>query len=105
MTFGAATGLTKRLAAVASYKGVILDFTDVTHIDDSAALALETIVNRATEADQTVILTGLRRPVVRSFIRYGMLHFLKRCARFHRRLDAIEHACKLFANDQPEPED
>jgi len=105
MTFGAAAGLTKRLAAVASYKGVILDFTDVPHVDDSAALALETIVDRATEADQTVILTGLRRPVVRSFIRYGMLHFLKRCARFHRRLDAIEHACKLFANDQPEPED
>ena len=104
MTFGAATGLTRRLATVASYRGVILDFTDVPHIDDSAALALETIIDRAAEADQTVILTGLRRPVVRSFIRYGMLHSLKRCTRIPRRLDAIEHACKLFADNEPKME-
>lgn len=77
-------------ATVVSDKGVILDFTDVPHVDDSAALALETIIDRAAEADQTVILTGLRRPVVRSFIRYGMLHSLKRCTRIQGRLDAIE---------------
>ncbi len=105
MTFGAATGLTKRLATVASYRGVILDFTDVPHIDDSAALALEMIIDRAAEADQMVILTGLRRPVVRSFIRYGMLHSLKRCTRIPRRLDAIEHARALFADEAPETED
>jgi len=105
MTFGAATGLTKRLATVASYKGMILDFTDVPHIDDSAALALETIIDRAAEADQTVILTGLRRTVVRSFIRYGMLQSLKRCTRIPRRLYAIEHACALFANNETETED
>ena len=105
MTFGAATGLTKRLATVTRYRGVILDFTDVPHIDDSAALALETIIDRAAEEDQTVILTGLRRPVVRSFIRYGMLHSLKRCTRIQKRLDAIEHACALFADDELETED
>lgn len=105
MTFGAATGLTRRLATVASYRGVILDFTDVPHIDDSAALALETIIDRAAEADQTVILTGLRRPVVRSLIRYGMLHSLKRCTRIRRRLDAIEYACTLFATEEPATED
>ena len=105
MTFGAATGLTKRLATVTRYRGVILDFTDVPHIDDSAALALETIIDRASEGDQTVILTGLRQPVVRSLIRYGMLHSLKRCTRIPKRLDAIEYACALFAQDEPEPED
>ena len=36
MTFGAANGLTRRLANIAAHRVVILDFTDVPHIDDSA---------------------------------------------------------------------
>ena len=96
MTFGAANGLTKRLSKIADYRGVILDFTDVPHVDDSAAMALESIIERAAEADEIVILAGLRRVVIRSFIRYGMLGSLKRCVRFRRRLDALRYACEQF---------
>lgn len=96
MTFGAANGLTRRLAPISDYKGVILDFTDVPHIDDSAAMALESIIERAAEADELVILTGLRRTVVRSFIRYGMQSSLRRCVRFRLRLDALHYACERF---------
>jgi len=102
MTFGAANGLTKRLATIADYRGVILDFTDVPHVDDSAAMALESIIARAAEADEIVILTGLRRAVVRSFIRYGMLGSLKRCVRFRRRLDALRFASEQFKKTPPE---
>ena len=101
MTFGAANGLTKRLAKIADYRGVILDFTDVPHVDDSAAMALESIIERAAEEDEIVILTGLRRAVIRSFIRYGMLGSLKRCIRFRRRLDALRFACEQF-KEKPE---
>jgi SulP family sulfate permease len=101
MTFGAANGLTKKLAGIADYRGVILDFTDVPHVDDSAAMALESIIDRAAEADEIVILTGLRRPVIRSFIRYGMLGSLKRCIRFRQRLDALKYACEQLSQ-QPE---
>ncbi len=93
MTFGAANGLTRRLAATRDYEGVILDFSDVPHVDDSAALALGSIIDRAIDADAFVILTGLRRTVVRSFIRYGMTSALRRCLRFRRRLDALRYAC------------
>ncbi len=44
MTFGAANGLTRRLANIASHEIVILDFTDVPHIDDSAAIARESVI-------------------------------------------------------------
>jgi SulP family sulfate permease len=101
MTFGAANGLTKRLADVSDYRLVVLDFADVPHIDDSAAMALESIIDRAAEGDQPVILSGLRRPVVRAFIRFGMLRSIKRCIRFRRRLDALNHASEIFK----EPED
>jgi len=102
MTFGAANGLTKRLAPIANYRGVILDFTDVPHVDDSAAMALESIIARAAEADAIVILTGLRRVVIRSFIRYGMLGAVKRCVRFRRRLDALHYACEQFKEQTEE---
>lgn len=93
MTFGAANGLTRRLAGIAKYRGVILDFTDVPHVDDSAAMALESIIERATQADEFVILTGMRRTVLRAFVRYGMRQPLKRCLRFRRRLDGLRYAC------------
>jgi SulP family sulfate permease len=96
MTFGAANGLTKRLANIASYRGVILDLSDVPHIDESATLALESIVRRAQENDQAVILVGLRGQVVRAFIRFGMLPLIKRCIRFRRRLDALHYAAELI---------
>jgi len=102
MTFGAANGLTKRLATIADYRGVILDLTDVPHVDDSAAMALESIIERATESDEFVVLAGLRRAVARSFIRYGMLGSLKRCVRFRRRLDAIRYACEQL---EPKPQE
>ncbi|HSG64000.1 MAG TPA: SulP family inorganic anion transporter [Gammaproteobacteria bacterium] len=94
MTFGAANGLTQRLATIADYKAVILDFSDVPHVDDSAAMALESIIERAANADQLVIVAGLRRAVVRSFIRYGMQSALRRCVRFRQRLDALRYACQ-----------
>lgn len=100
MTFGAANGLTRRLATIADYKGVILDFTDVPHVDDSAAMALESIIDRAAEADEIVILTGLRRSVVRSFVRYGMQGSLRRCVRIHERLDALRYACQQFQSSE-----
>jgi len=100
MTFGAANGLTRRLADVADYRGVILDFADVPHIDDSAAMALESIIGRAAEADQPIILSGLRRPVVRAFIRFGMLRSIKRCIRFRRRLDALNYASEIFKEQE-----
>jgi len=101
MTFGAANGLTRRLASIGDYKGVILDFSDVPHVDDSAAMALESIIERAAEADEFVVLAGMRRAVLRAFLRYGMRTSLKRCVRFRRRIDALRYACTHL--DVPEP--
>jgi SulP family sulfate permease len=97
MTFGAASGLTRRLAATRDYKGVVLDFSDVPHVDDSAAMALESIIDRAIEADAFVVVTGMRRTVVRAFIRYGMVSALRRCVRLKNRLDALRYACTQLA--------
>jgi len=95
MTFGAANGLTRRLANIANHECVILDFSDVPHIDDSATIALESVIRRARDNDQLVILVGLRRQVVRAFVRFGTLALIKSCMRFRRRLDALHYSAKL----------
>ena len=92
MTFGAANGLTRRLANIANHEMVILDFTDVPHVDDSATMALQTVIRRAKENDQVVILVGLRHPVIREFTRSGMQALIKSCLRFRRRFNALHYA-------------
>jgi SulP family sulfate permease len=100
LTFGAANGLMKRLGNIARHRSVVLDLSDVPHIDDSTALAFETIIRRAQDNGQRVILAGLRRPVLRIFARSGLLPLLRQCARFRRRLDALHYAARI--NREPE---
>jgi SulP family sulfate permease len=100
MTFGAANGLTRRLANIASHRIVVLDFSDVPHIDDSATMALESVIRRAKENDQLVILVGLRHQVVRVFIRFGMQSLIKSCLRFRRRLNALHYSATVITESE-----
>jgi SulP family sulfate permease len=92
LTFGAANGLTKRLAVVTKHKALILDFSDVPHIDESALIAIENVIDRARRNHQAVILIGLQHAVVRAFARFGMLDLIRQCTRFRRRLAALRYA-------------
>jgi len=100
LTFGAANGLTKRLGNIAQHRSVVLDLSDVPHIDDTTALAFENIIRRARDNDQHVILVGLRRPVIRIFARSGLLPLIRQCARFRRRLDALHYAARVNRNPE-----
>ena len=99
MTFGAANGLTKRLGIVRRHRALILDFTDVPHVDESAIIALENVIERAQRNRQTVILVGLQHAVVRSFARFGVLNLIRNCARFRRRTGALRYAEQVCAPD------
>ena len=95
LTFGAANGLSKRLSNIARYRAVILEFSEVPHVDESAIVALESIIRRAQDNHQSVILVGLRSPVVRSFVRFGLLPLIRQCTRFQQRLDALRFAARI----------
>jgi SulP family sulfate permease len=97
LTFGAANGLTKRIAVVSRHQSVLLDFTDVPHVDESAMIALDSIIQRARENAQTVILVGLRSAVVRAFVRFGLVASIRQCHRFKRRIDALRYAARANA--------
>ena len=87
----------KRIAAVSRHKSVVLDFSDVPHVDESTMIALESIIQRAHESAQIVILVGLKSAVVRAFVRFGLLASIKQCPRFKLRVDALRYAAKANA--------
>jgi SulP family sulfate permease len=98
LTFGAANGLMKRLGDIGRHKSVVLDLSEVPHIDDSTAFAFENIIRKAQNNDQHVILVGLRRPVIRVLVRTGLLPLIRQCVRFRRRLDGLNYARKIASN-------
>lgn len=92
ITFGGANRLYRRLANITAYRAIVLDFSEVPHIDESGMIALENIIRSAHENDQRVIVAGLRTDLARSIVRFGLSPLLKSCPRHERRLDALEAA-------------
>ena len=106
VTFGAANGLTRKLAPITQYEAVLLDMTEVPQIDSSAAIALDNIIRRARENNSTVILVGLKSRVVRAFARAGLLPLVRQCDRFRDRSSALRYAATVLgiqASPAPKP--
>jgi SulP family sulfate permease len=92
VTFGAANRLYRRLANIASYKAIVLDFSEVPHIDESGIIALENIIGSARNNEQAVFVAGLRGEIARAIVRFGLSPLFKSCPRFGSRLEALEAA-------------
>ncbi len=99
ITFGGANRLYRRLAHITSYRAIVLDFTEVPHIDESGIIALENIIRAAHTNHQTVLVAGLRTHIARAIVRFGLSPLLKSCPRHERRLDALEAAAKIARED------
>jgi len=97
LTFGAASGLSRRLANITGYRAIVLDFSDVPHIDESGIIALEALIRRARDDEQHVLLAGMRPQVLRAIVRFGLAPLLRDCDRFEHRLDALEEAARIGA--------
>jgi SulP family sulfate permease len=102
MTFGAANGLTKRVGIVRRHRAVLLDFTDVPFVDESAIIALENIIERAQRNEQAVILIGLQHDVIRAFAGFGLIDLIRSCHRFRRRTGALRYAERVCSSASEE---
>jgi SulP family sulfate permease len=99
VTFGAANHLYRRLANVAAYRAIVLDFSDVPHIDESGVIALENIIRSARDNEQVVLVAGLNGDIARSIVRYGLSPLFKACPRFSSRLEALKIAAEHSEED------
>jgi len=102
LAFGAANGLSKRIANLAGYEALVIDFSDVPDIDESGIIAFENIVRAARTNGKAVLIAGLRRRVVRPILRFGLIDVLKSCSRFRRRIDALRAAARIVQHAEEE---
>lgn len=97
MSFGAANEMMRRVVKVASVAVLIIDLTDVTHIDGSAALTIEEIIQRAIDANQDVYVVGIHTKAVRILGQLGILDLVRETTRFQDRKSAIAAAVARLA--------
>ncbi len=96
ISFGAASELTRKFATVGSYDLLMIDLQDVPRVDGSAALALEEIIEIATDNGKQVFIVGLTLHVARLLKKMGILNLIKDTSRFQTRNDALRAAVILL---------
>jgi SulP family sulfate permease len=96
ISFGAANELLRKFSATGSYAVLIIDLLDVPKVDGSAALALEEVIQQATEQRKVVFIVGLTYHVTRLMSRMGCLDLVREAQRFDSRPDAVRAAVALL---------
>ena len=94
MSFGAANEMMRRVVAVESVSALIIDLTEVTHIDGSAALTIEEIIQRAIDVGQDVYLVGLHIGPAKILSELGIIDLVRETTRFSDRKSAIAEAAR-----------
>ena len=99
MSFGAVHWLSRSLGVADSYRAMVLDLTEVSFLDSSAAVAIDEIVNRVRQTGGEMILVGLRPRVGRVLNRLGVLRKIGPNHRFRSMSSALERARRLLGED------
>jgi SulP family sulfate permease len=95
MSFGAANGLTRRMAGAAACEVLVIDLSGVSMIDSSASLALGQVIVRARERQWQVVVAGLNAAVDDVFRRLDVLARVDDRHRCATRLEALTLAVDL----------
>ena len=96
ISFGAANELLRKFSTTGSYEVLIIDLLDVPKVDGSAALALEEVIQQATDAHKIVFIVGLTYAVARLMGHMGCLDQVRETERFETRPDAVRAAIALL---------
>jgi SulP family sulfate permease len=96
ISFGAANDLVRRFTTLSGYEVLIIDLLDVPHVDGSAALALEQVIDHAVDQQRHVIIVGMTYPVARLLGRLGALNRVRESERLATRAEAIEAAARYL---------
>jgi SulP family sulfate permease len=99
MSFGAANEMMRRVVAVNAVRILIIDLSDVTHMDSSAALTIEEIIQRAVDSGQDIYMVGLQVGAARILSQLGALDLVRETTRFPDRLSAVTAAAASLENE------
>lgn len=98
ISFGAANNLVRRFTTMSEYEVLIIDLLDVPHVDGSAALALEQVIDMAVDQNRHVIIVGMTFPVARLLGRLGALNRIRESELISTRAEAVQAAANYLAN-------
>lgn len=97
ISFGAANELTRRFSHVGEYRVLIIDLLDVPHMDGSAAIALEEVMQRAAQDRKHVIIVGMTFSVARLMGRLGVLDEVRETKLYETRAEAVTAASEFLS--------
>lgn len=100
ISFGAANNLVRRFTTVGEYEVLIIDLLDVPHVDGSAALALEQVIDHAIDQNRHVIIVGMTYAVARLLGRLGALNRVRASELIASRAEAIQAAADFLAQKE-----
>ena len=100
ISFGAANNLVRRFTTVGEYEVLIIDLLDVPHVDGSAALALEQVIDHAIDQNRHVIIVGMTYAVARLLGRLGALNRVRESELIASRAEAIQAAADFLAQKE-----
>ena len=98
MSFGAAKDICRRMAAFDQYDVLILDLSDVPHIDFTSCRGVEDMIHDATNQGRSALLVGMKKPVLDALTKQGALRAVAGVNRHEAREQALRHALELIAN-------
>jgi SulP family sulfate permease len=99
LSFGAAKGMVRRLAAFREYDILVLDLSNVPLVDYTSARALDDMINDARMANREVLMVGARATVEDFLRRQGVLRGIKKGYLFKKRADALRKAGRLLEQE------
>ncbi len=77
------------------HKAIVYDFTEAAHMDTSAALAIEELIEQAREEHETCFIAGLSGRALTTLKGLGVLDGFAQDHQFAKRADAIKAAVKI----------
>ncbi len=96
LSFGAAKHMANSLSTFDYCEVIVLDLSTATMLDDSAAMAIEDMIEQAQAAGKHVLLAGMPITIARVLNRMGVLQRLEKDCRFRYRHSALERADRLL---------
>jgi SulP family sulfate permease len=97
MSFGAASDMAHRLGAAGQYDALVLDMSDVTMMDSTSALALESVIVQTQSLHKSIYLCGLTGKAAAVLERLGVSAKLSAGHMLGERLSALQQAANRLS--------
>ena len=105
MSYGLSRGIAQHFSQFSDHDILIVDFTDVDHLDLSAGLTLMEMIEDATRMDRSVFLVGVQARIEREMKAAGIYASVPQTDRFDTRPQAITEAATRLHEKLSIPQD